>query len=132
MLSHHRIRALEEASLLLAFGSLWLLAGWLSLVFLIFGWLVIPFHVAAWRRLFRAVRDGFRRESSRLDRVMAALFVLSLAGFAAGLASLSIALPGTTDEQFRVLMAYGLFAYIPSVFAPVAIAHALIFGVAGG
>jgi len=138
-------RALIRPTAVLAVGSLLLLAGWLgwfllgwtsdaTLWILICGWGAVGIHSLAWASLGRAIIDAPREGSSLLRTQIAATFAASLLGFSVGLLTLPAAFPepaGWGGILGAYLIFYGAFPYVPSVFAPVATAHAVIFLLVG-
>jgi len=132
--SHAAALHLFRAARLLALGSSILLIwsilsftgggiGWTSSFALpIFVGIALPIHFIGWINLNRA---------SRKNRAMTLLFRSSLVAFGIGLASLAIAslppLPGFWAYVPSMFLLSGGFAFIPTVYGPVVLAHALLF-----
>ncbi len=117
------------ASRLLAVGSFILLLSPLAVPFGVFLFVYTPLagtalalHLVGWVKL-----GGLSRRS----RGMTWTFRVSLLGFAIGISTLPFApvppLPGPIGNLSPGFIVLGGFAFVPSVFGPVALAHALLF-----
>jgi len=125
-------------SVFLAAGSFLLLAGTLFGLLLLQGQglvfapfygvtaLALILHFLGWISLGLALRSlsgGTDADLASRGRAMTWALVASLAGFGIGIITLPLALPNSAITAFGL----GLFPYIPSVFGPVVIAHAVFF-----
>ncbi len=130
-------------SILLAVGSavlgLWAMFasgayGWI-LIFALCGgaWLGALVHFCGWGLLgmaMRALRDEKGRGMTRDEHRMRWSFFISLLAFGFGIVTLPTLLPVSLWGGSNLgvgLLEIGVFPYVPSVFAPVVIAHVALF-----
>lgn len=138
----HSAGFLQRGTMSLAMGSLLLLPGGF-VVFLVreslFLTLVYPltitallFHTHGWVRIGQAVMAQplkTERGGVAISSGMKWAFVASILGFGIGLVSLPAIFPdrGWSGPAWVWILFLFLFPYIPSVFAPVVVAHSLVF-----
>ena len=87
------------------------------------GWLAVFIHLAAWGRLTVAIRVV----GSRIGSALRSAFLASLFGLVIGLAAFASEAGG----YWYALFLAAVFPFVPLVWAPVAIAHACLFLLAG-
>ena len=130
-------RALPKAAFLLALGSSLLLLGtgyffsggtpetWPAFVV---SWLAILIHAGAWVNLLVATNGG--PQAARDPRTVWA-FRASIGCLVLGILTLPVLFPQPgswfSPPLWLGLLFLGLFPYVPSVYGPVVIAHALLF-----